>query len=151
MKKFLRKHREVIAYFFFGAGTSLANVLLYAAFVPILGITLSNAIAWLGAVIFAFVTNKLFVFNSKSWAWKTLLKETGTFLGARIFSGILEIVLPTVLFYVGLDQDLFGIEGFLAKIIVSVIVIILNYVLSKRIVFRKKGDTDGELEETDPQ
>ncbi len=138
MKAFYQKHRQVILYFAYGAFTSLANVVLYAMFVPLFGITASNAIAWFGAVIFAFVTNKLFVFDSKKWRTKETLKEAGTFLGARIFSGILEIVLPTVLFYIGLDYDLFGIKGFLAKIIVSIIVIILNYVLSKTIVFRKQ-------------
>lgn len=138
MKEFYQKHRQVITYFLYGAFTSLVNVVLYAVFVPLVGITASNAIAWFGAVVFAFVTNKLFVFNSRSWEWKATLKEAGTFLGARIFSGILEIALPTVLFYMGLNYDLFGIEGFLAKIIVSVIVIILNYVLSKKIVFREK-------------
>ncbi len=139
MKKFYEKYKEIILYFVYGAFTSLVNVLLYALFVSTLGITASNAIAWFGAVVFAFVTNKLFVFNHRSWEWKSTLKEAGTFLGARIFSGILEIVLPTVLFYVGLDQALFGIEGFLAKIIVTVIVVILNYILSKRIVFRQKS------------
>lgn len=138
MKEFYRKHRQVITYFLYGAGTSVLNVVLYAVLVDCLGITLSNAIAWLGAVIFAFVTNKQFVFQSRSWAWKTLLKEGSAFLGSRILSGIVEIFLPTLIYYVGLNYDLFGIEGFLSKIIVSVVVIIMNYVLSKRIVFRKK-------------
>ncbi len=138
MKEFLKKNREVISYFVYGALTSAVNLILYTVLIGPLGITFTNAVAWFGAVVFAFVTNKVFVFRSKSWAWKTLLKEGGTFLGARSLSGILEIVLPTVLFYIGLDHDLFGIEGFLAKIIVSIIVIILNYILSKVIVFRKK-------------
>ncbi len=138
MKEFLKKNREVISYFVYGALTSAVNILLYTILVAPLGITAANALAWFGAVVFAFVTNKIFVFRSKSWAWKTLIKEGSTFLGARILSGVLEILLPTVLFYIGLDHDLFGIEGFLAKIIVSVIVIILNYVLSKAVVFRKK-------------
>ena len=139
IKEFYRKHREVILYFFYGAFTSLANIALYAFFVPLLGITASNGVAWCGAVVFAFITNKLFVFNSRSWAWKTTLKEITAFLGARILSGIVEVFLPTVLFYLGINYDLFGIEGFLAKIIVSVVVIIMNYILSKLIVFRKKG------------
>lgn len=138
MNKFYQKHRQVVAYFTYGALTSLFNMVLYAVFVSFAGITLSNAIAWFGAVVFAFVTNKLFVFKSKKWRTKETLKEAGTFLGARIFSGILEITLPTLLFHLGLDHDLFGIKGFVSKIIVSVIVIILNYVLSKKIVFRKK-------------
>ncbi len=139
MKEFYQKHKVVITYFFFGIFTCLVNILLYAGFVPLLGITISNAVAWFGAAAFTFVTNKIFVFESKSWQIKTVLKEVGTFLGARIFSGIVEILLPTVLFYIGLNYDLFGIEGFLAKIIVSAVVITVNYVLSKKIVFRKKG------------
>lgn len=138
MKNFYKRHRQVFAYFTYGVLTSLVNVILYATLVSLIGITLSNAVAWLGAVIFAFVTNKLFVFQSTKWRTKETLKEAGTFLGARIFSGILEITLPTLLFYLGLDHDLFGIKGFVSKIIVSIIVIILNYVLSKKIVFRKK-------------
>ena len=138
MKAIYQKYRQVIAYFTYGVLTSLVNVVLYAALVSLFGITLSNAVAWFGAVVFAFVTNKIFVFESKQWRTKETLKEIGTFLGARIFSGILEITLPTLLFYLGLDHDLFGIKGFVSKIIVSIIVIILNYVLSKKIVFRKK-------------
>lgn len=138
MKKFYQKQKEIILYFTYGALTSLVNVLLYAILVDRLGITVSNAIAWFAAVVFAFVTNKLFVFKSKKWRSKNTLREAVTFLGARIFSGALEIVLPTVLFYIGLDYDLFGVKGFLAKIIVSIIVIILNYVLSKTLIFRKK-------------
>lgn len=138
MKKQLKNKREAILYLLYGVITSLVNIILYIGFTPILGITLSNAIAWFGAVVFAFVTNKLFVFKSTKWRTKETLKEAGTFLGARIFSGILEITLPTVLFYLGLDHDLFGIKGFVSKIIVSIIIIILNYVLSKKIVFRKK-------------
>ncbi|MBO5248082.1 MAG: GtrA family protein [Clostridia bacterium] len=138
MKQFYQKHKEVILYFTYGALTSLVNVVLYALLVPIIGMTASNAVAWFGAVVFAFVTNKLFVFGSKEWKTKETLKEAGAFLGARIFSGILEIVLPTVLFHLGLDHDLFGIKGFLAKICVCIIVILLNYVLSKTVVFRKK-------------
>lgn len=138
MRKLYQKYRRVILYFTYGVLTSLLNIAIYTILVPKLGITVSNALAWFGAVVFAFITNKLFVFESKNWQTKETVKEAGTFLGARIFSGILEIVLPTVLFYIGLDYDLFGIEGFLAKIIVSITVIILNYVLSKKIVFRKK-------------
>lgn len=139
MKDFLKKNHEIITYLFYGVGTTVANLIIYAVAVSLgMGITVSNAIAWFGAVVFAFVTNKLFVFESKSWAWRTTLSEAGKFLGARIFSGILEITLPTVLFWIGLNQSLFGVEGLVAKIIVSIFIIILNYILSKIIVFRKK-------------
>ncbi len=139
IKKFWNKYRQIIVYFAYGAGTTIFNLLIYTVLISLgASITAANGVAWLGAVIFAFVTNKIFVFESRCWAWKTTLKEAGKFLGARFFSGLVEIFLPTLLFYLGLDHDLFGIEGFFAKIIVSVIVIILNYVVSKMIVFRKK-------------
>lgn len=100
--------------------------------------TLSNAIAWIIAVLFAFVTNKIFVFESKDKSLATILKEGVSFIGSRAATGALEILLPTLLFKFGLNQSFLGIDGFWAKAFVSVLVIILNYVFSKLIVFRKK-------------
>ena len=139
MKELFKKYREVITYIFFGGLTSAINVVLYAILVSwcALDMTLSNGIAWFGAVVFAFITNKLYVFQSSSWRWKTAIKEGVAFFGSRILSGMVEIFLPTTLFYIGINQAIFGIEGFLAKIIVTIVVIILNYILSKAIVFRK--------------
>lgn len=139
MKLHLKKHRETILYLFFGAATTVVNLILYTVTVSIgVSMVLSNTIAWFGAVFFAFVTNKAFVFNSSSWTLKIVLKEGVSFFGVRLFSGLIEIIMPTILFYMGLNQKIFGVEGFLAKIVVSVFVTILNYFLSKIIVFRKK-------------
>ncbi len=140
MKKLYEKHKELIHYIFFGGATTAVNWVVYALLVELLhaDITLSNAIAWVAAVTFAFITNKLFVFESKSFAPRVILPEMATFLGSRVVSGLLEIWGPKLLMNAGLAQPLFGIDGFAAKLVVSVGVIILNYILSKLIVFRKK-------------
>lgn len=83
-------------------------------------------IAWLIAVLFAFVVNKLFVFQSKSWRKDIVYKEFTLFIGARIFSGTFEILGLPFLLWLGIQQSLLGIEGLVAKIIVSVLVIVLN-------------------------
>lgn len=140
MKELFLKHREGIMYLLFGVFVTLANWITYAFFVTVtnFGVTVSNAIAWFVAVASAFVTNKLFVFESKSTDIKTVLKEIVTFLSSRIATGIFEILAPAWLISVGLNQSLYGIDGFFAKLIVSIIVVIVNYLLSKLIVFRNK-------------
>ena len=105
---------------------------------PNTNIEISNAIAWFTAVVFAYITNKLFVFESKSWNVAEVWKEVVKFFGARIATGVVEIGGLPLLYYIGVKQSLFGVEGFVAKILVSVIVVILNYVFSKIFVFNKK-------------
>lgn len=140
MIAFIKKHKEIVLYIIFGAGTTLVNWVVYTLLVSALGvkITLSNLIAWLAAIIFAFITNKLYVFESKGWQVKTTLKEGFSFLGSRIFSGLIEVVGPTALMVIGISGDLFGIKGGISKIIINVVVIILNYILSKLFVFKEK-------------
>ena len=123
LKALYEAHQEIISYLFFGAATT---------------ITPGNILSWLVAVIFAFITNKLWVFQSKSWAWPLWLKEAAAFFAGRIFSGLVELFGLPLLMKLGLDQSIFGIEGFAAKLVVTVVVIILNYILSKFIAFRKK-------------
>lgn len=139
MNNFYNKYKEQILYLVFGIIVTLVNWIVYAVLVAVInmGITVSNAIAWLAAVVTAFVTNKLFVFESKSIDKVSIFKEAIAFLLARISTGIFEVVAPSILFIIGLDGMLFGIDGFYAKLIVSIIVVILNYILSKKIVFKK--------------
>lgn len=142
MKKFLLKHKEIIMYLIFGVLTTLVSLVSYALLIKFLplSITAASAISWIIAVSFAFVTNKLFVFESKSSDTKTVLREALSFFAARGISGVVEIFLPELLFKAGLDFALFGVKGLVAKIIVNVIVIILNYLFSKLFVFKKAGD-----------
>lgn len=127
-------------YLIFGVSTTLVNWIVYTLLVSIANtdVTLANGIAWFAAVIFAYITNKLYVFESKSWKVTVLAHEIISFFGARIASGVFEIFLPALLMKIGLDQAIFGIEGFAAKLVVSVLVIVLNYIFSKLFVFKNK-------------
>lgn len=140
LKALYLRYREVISYLFFGGLTTVLNLLAYALFVGMLGlgVTVGNILSWLCAVLFAFVTNKIWVFESKSWKGTDWLREAAAFFTGRIATGLLELFGLPFLIWLGLDQPLFGVEGFAAKVIVTIVVIILNYIISKLIVFRKK-------------
>lgn len=140
--------RELVTYFFTGVATTLVNWGCYALFVRLLpekpelfgvafNVTVSNVIAWVVAVIFAFVTNKIWVFRSYSWKPKFVLREAALFVSARLLTGVLEMAGVPLLVALGMDQPLLGVEGMWAKVAVSVIVMVLNYIFSKLIVFRK--------------
>jgi uncharacterized membrane protein YfhO/putative flippase GtrA len=130
---------EMVKYLFFGAATTFFNWCVYGLVVRFAGfsVTVGNVIAWFVAVVFAFTTNKIWVFGSRSWQPLLVLREGSAFLGARIFSGLVEIAGVPFLYRVGLNYPLLGIEGFAAKVSVSVIVIVLNYIFSKLIIFRR--------------
>jgi len=130
-------NNEIVRYLFFGAATTAINWLVYILCLRILPITASNGIAWFCAVLFAYITNKLYVFESRTSGLGAALRELLLFFGARALSGVVEILLPTLLIHIGIDQELFGIQGFAAKAIVSVLIILLNYIFSKLIVFKK--------------
>lgn len=141
IQELFEKYKEMIMYLIFGVGTTAVNWITYTIVTKILNVnlTIANCIAWVAAVAFAYVTNKIWVFDSKSWAPKVIVKEIGLFLGARIFSGVFEIGLFPVLMFLGMNQAIFGVEGMLAKVLISVLVIVLNYVFSKLLVFRDKN------------
>lgn len=101
---------------------------------------ISNCIAWLVAVLFAFITNKVFVFESKNMEMRFVCRELIKFVGARLATGAIEILGLPLLYYIGMKQSLFGVEGFVAKIVVSVVVVLLNYVFSKLFIFRIKKE-----------
>lgn len=157
MKKFIRKYREIISYLFWGVLTTAVSWLSYTLFVSLLNtginlvlfsasldIALANALSWICAVAFAFITNKIFVFESRSWKRRVVLGELWKFVSARIVTGIIEIIAVPALAGLGLDAEIFGIAGSWAKIIVSVAVVLLNYIFSRLFVFRKKNTENGE-------
>jgi len=141
-------HREIINYLFFGGATTFVSWSVYGLMILITtqstmtitvkqSINISNIISWAAAVTFAFFANKLWVFESRSWNLNLLLREAGSFLGTRILSGLIEISGVPFLFYIGLDYPLLGIEGFAAKAVISVFVVLLNYIFGKFIVFTR--------------
>jgi putative flippase GtrA len=135
IKELLIKYKELLSYLIFGVLTTLVNLAAFWAFTKIFGEELylvNNAIAWVVGVIFAFVTNKLFVFESKSWKGAIVVPELGGFFLARVATGAVDMLLMWLLIDVVLMGDM------PAKILVNVIVIVLNYVASKLWIFRKK-------------
>lgn len=134
IKELWLRYKEIITYVFFGFVTTVVN---YVAFVLCghvfhLDVVLANAIAWILAVIVAYITNKLWVFESKNHDIKTLLREFGEFVAGRLITLGLETVLLWVF------VDLLGVNDLLMKIITSIIVMIVNYIFSKFIIFKKK-------------
>lgn len=97
----------------------------------------ANIIAWVAGVTVAFITNKIWVFESKAKSPAAVLSELWKFVAARLLTGVIEWFGLPLAIVCGLNQTLFGVEGFFAKVIISVIVVILNYVFSKLIVFKK--------------
>lgn len=126
------KYKELILYMLWGSATTAVNYGAYFLFTRLgqMHYIAANALAWLVAVLFAFWSNKCFVFESKSWAPQIAVPEFIKFTGARLFSGVLE----TGILWLCVDQWHFH-DG-LTKLFASVVVIILNYVFSKLFIFR---------------
>lgn len=141
--KLYHTYQEAIDYLFWGGMTTAVSWGSYSLFVLLLQgvdsvVFWANICSWVCAVLFAFITNKLWVFQSKSWAADILFPEVTKFLSSRIATGVFEMVAVPALVAVGLNQTIFGIDGMVSKILVSVIVVILNYILSKLFVFKNK-------------
>lgn len=142
LREIFNKYKEIIMYLIFGVCSTVVSWGSYALFVKLAGLSveLGNILSWVCAVLFAFVTNKLWVFESKSWEPQKAIPEFFTFVGSRLITGIIEMVGVPLLVRIGLSQTIFGVEGMFSKILVSVIVVILNYVFSKLIIFRNKKE-----------
>ncbi|MGM9637638.1 MAG: GtrA family protein [Eubacteriales bacterium] len=136
LKELYAKYKEQILYLFFGGFTTIVSLGSYWICTEKIGlsITISYWISWILAVLFAFVTNKLFVFDSKKTSEKKTLFELLTFFACRIFTGLIGNG------FLKLTVDMLHWHNMLMKLISSVIEVVLNYVFSKLIVFRKKTD-----------
>ena len=141
-------NRETVTYVIFGVLTTLVNLLVFKGFDVLFKgkyYLFTNTIAWIAAVAFAYVTNKLFVFESKSWKLDVIKKEIPSFLGARIASYFVEQAgLWIFVALLHFDEKVFDfillkLSGKItAKLIIGVIVVVINYVLSKFLIFSKK-------------
>lgn len=135
----MTRYREGILYVVCGGFTVLVSWATYALFVWLgLDLNVSNILSWVCGVSFAFVVNKWIVFLSHSTSKTVLTKEISSFFFLRIVTGVIAIVLFPILCDIGLQMSFLGTEGFVAKIIVSVVEIVLNYVASKFVVFNKR-------------
>lgn len=131
IKNAIKKHKQIIMYLFFGVLTTLVNVVAYWLFSSPLSLdtVISTILAWAVSVAFAFVTNKLFVFEARGV--KRLPWEMLTFFASRLFTGLLDVGIMY------LFVDVIGANDILIKIISNLVVIILNFVLSRLIVFAR--------------
>jgi putative flippase GtrA len=130
-----KKYKEIIVYLVFGGLSTIVNFVSYFIFARIIGIdeVISSGLSWLCAVIFAYLTNKIFVFNSKTTTTKELIKEAITFVSCRVLSGIFCDVGTFAIMV-----KVFKINDIIAKIITQVMVVIVNYIFSKLIIFKKR-------------
>lgn len=129
----VRAHRDIVSYLFFGVLTTIVNYMIYLPVYNLLGLSaaVSNMLSWVAAVAFAYLTNKPFVFKSHDWSAKVVIPELTKFVSCRIASGAMETV---ILF---LAVDCLGWNGNIWKLITQVLVVIMNYLASKLLVFRK--------------
>lgn len=134
LRSLVEKYWDIFSYLFFGVLTTVVN---YAVYLPVynlagLSASVSNMISWVAAVAFAYLTNKPFVFKSHDWSKETVIPELSKFVSCRIASGAMETVILLV------TVDLLGWNGNIWKLLTQIMVMVLNYVFSKLIVFRKK-------------
>ena len=128
-----KKYEDVILYLFFGGCTFLVCMISYYICATPLGMNymVANIISWIIAVIFAYITNRIFVFKSKVTGFMAILKELWMFIACRLSTGVMEIVIM----FVGVS--LLHINDLFVKAVAQVLVILSNYVLSKLLIFKK--------------
>ncbi len=138
IKKLIEKYKDIIPYAFFGVLTTVVNIVSYKALYGVLKIpnVPSTCIALVVSILFAFITNKLWVFNSKSFKREVVLKEAVSFFSARVFTGILDVLIMWI------AVDKLNQNADLWKLISNILVIAINYVASKLIIFRKTNIND---------
>lgn len=129
-----QRYRGIILYVFFGGLTTVINLVVYNVMYYYMESSnlISTIVAWILAVVTAFFTNKQIVFGSSSWKWEVLCKEGLRFFECRVGTGIFEII------FMYITVDFLEWSGFVMKLIANVIVIVLNYVASKTVIFRHK-------------
>ena len=135
------KKTETMRYLVFGALSTVVNILVFALFNAVGCATLvSNTIAWVVAVIFAYITNKYCVFDAKTTNKKDFLREFGSFIVARLATLGIETIMMLV------TIDFWHWNAIVMKVIANVVVIILNFVFSKLFIFKNKQEQKVEKE-----
>lgn len=128
-------NREVISYLIFGVLTTLVNWMVYGIMVRAgIDYRIANAAAWAVSVLFAFIANKIYVFQSYSKSFGFVMRELWTFVVCRAASGVMEMVFMIV------TVSWLYMDKYVSKMIVSVIVVVMNYVFSKLFIFRKSDE-----------
>lgn len=136
LRALYRQYNEAIRYIFFGGLTTLVNYAVYflcRAVLPVETVTIPNAIAWVVSVLFAYGTNRRWVFFSEVRGFLPRCREMASFFGSRLFSGVLDMAV------MWLTVDLLHWNDVVMKLLSNIILVIAaNYLLSKFWIFRKK-------------
>lgn len=132
MISLLKKYRELILYLVFGVLTTVVNIVTYYLCKQVgIEYQIGNIIAWIFSVLFAFITNKIYVFESNKTDSKTLIKEISSFFSFRLLSLAMDMGCMYIL------VEVVAIDDMIAKIISNIIVIVANYIFSKLFIFKK--------------
>lgn len=131
---FLKRERELVLYGFFGVCTTIINIAVFhlcdSVRIPLIP---ANVIAWVFAVFFAFITNKTLVFGSRDWGGSAARREFSSFFAARVFTLLVDTILLSIM------VNRLNMHRLLSKTVVNVVVIILNYVISKFFIFNHEN------------
>lgn len=145
VKEWLKKYREQLLYLFFGVTTTILNITTYAVLHVALGVhsDIANAAAWLVAVSVAYVTNRIWVFRSRTKG-AAFLRELGAFMAGRVLTGVMdEGIMHVATQIIGprlIPAPWRSLWDMGVKFASNVLVVILNYVFSKLIIFKKGKD-----------
>lgn len=145
LKSLFLKYKEPILYVFFGGLTTLVNYIIYFSCTEgfRLGWSAATVLAWIGAVLFAYVTNRKWVFESSAIGVQAVVLEFAKFIAARLLSlGMEWVTLKLLLDILHMNNYIYAslpVGEFAAKTIAQMIVIIANYIFGKWVVFRKKN------------
>lgn len=128
----IKKYKSLISYVFWGICTTVINIAAYYLLYDLLNVANvpSTIIAWIIAVVFAYITNKIFVFDSRSFEIKKIAREMISFFGCRFLTGVMDVA---IMYFA---VDIFELNAMLWKIISNILVVILNYIAGKLIVFK---------------
>lgn len=139
-RKLYDKYKDIIPYGVFGVLTTLVNIVSYWLAVHPLGLSVmsSTVIAWFLSVLFAYVTNRKWVFHSEAEGFEAIVKEMVSFFGCRLATGFIDLACMFVF------VDVLHLDDVVIKVIANVIVIVINYVASKLVIFKHGGKEDGQ-------
>lgn len=138
---------EIFIYLFFGGLTTVVNIVTFTVSYQIFNLSwpISNTISWIFSVLFAFVTNKVWVFQTKSENFKELIWEFSKFIFARVVSFGMDMA--TMYIFI----DLLNTGNLVAKIITQIVVVVANYIFSKVFIFKKVEIIEDEKTNSSPQ
>lgn len=135
IKSLIVKYKDIILYGIFGVLTTLVNIVAYYVCARICGLntTASTVIAWILAVIFAYITNRKWVFDSKTNSMQGIIKEMSSFFGCRLLTGLMDLAIMVVF------VDVLHFNDVVIKCLSNVLVIIINYAASKLLIFKTES------------